>query len=324
MFLLLVLLPACGGHRGGGSTTDFLSYLREARGTIIALSPTNHDPRLDDNRKVPSPESLRLDLAALRPGFDGFVLYGYESEVTPVLLAEAVRQDFHAALLGVWDPTSETELTGVAELVNQYHGSLALAVCIGNEGIHFGRYSLEQLHNGMARLEALFEADVSVPLCTSEPTVEYRKEEVRELGDFLAMNVHPVWDRPDLGPSDAVSWTRERARETAALAGKPALVKETGFAHGARPELTPDSQAEFWRHYTSRPRVEVLSGTWVSYCAAFEAFELPWKAEQSGLGIEEFWGLLSPSRTPFPAFSVWEMAASRPGVVAELKSAASD
>jgi hypothetical protein len=45
---------------------------------------------------------------------------------------------------------------------------------------------------------------------------------------------------------------------------------------------------------------------WVSYAAAFEAWDLTWKAELSNMPIEKAWGLLSAERKPFPAFFVWQ------------------
>ena len=38
----------------------------------------------------------------------------------------------------------------------------------------------------------------------------------------------------------------------------------------------------------------------------FEAFDLPWKSEESKLGIEKYWGLLSPKREPYPVLELWQ------------------
>src|SRR5207244_4559100 len=103
---------AAAPPRAGGPS--FLAYLREARppAALVAYSPTNHDPRPAPHRKVPPRESIRADLVALAPAFNGLVLYGYEKEVTPAILAEAQALGFRAVLLGVWDPRSQAELAG--------------------------------------------------------------------------------------------------------------------------------------------------------------------------------------------------------------------
>ena len=41
---------------------------------------------------------------------------------------------------------------------------------------------------------------------------------------------------------------------------------------------------------------------------AFEAFDLPWKSEESNLGIERYWGLFSAQRAAYPALAAWKTA----------------
>jgi hypothetical protein len=45
---------------------------------------------------------------------------------------------------------------------------------------------------------------------------------------------------------------------------------------------------------------------------AFEAFDLPWKSEESKLPIESAWGLFSPVRKPWPALDVWREVGVKP------------
>ena len=58
--------------------------------------------------------SIRADLKALRPAFDGLVLYGYHEACTPRVLAVAKELKFRAVLLAIWDPKSAAEVDGVA------------------------------------------------------------------------------------------------------------------------------------------------------------------------------------------------------------------
>lgn len=288
--------------------SPFFAYLKDKRLTpaLVAYSPSDYDPR-PEKRKVPSPDSIAADLKALRPAFDGLVLYGYNRDVTPGILAEAKRQRYRAILLGIWDPTSAEEVAGVAALVKKYDQGLALAVCIGNEGIAFNRYHLDDVTLASKILRDSLGPGHSVPLCTSEPFGQYDQVDLQEFGDFLAPNIHPVFDQPKLGAVEAVSWVRERAQALAATARKPLLVKETGAPHGGDARFTPKTQEAFWQSYRNWEQLVIIGEKhWVSYAAAFESFDLPWKAEQSKMPIEEAWGLLSVRRIPYPAFHVWE------------------
>ena len=89
------------------------------------------------------------------------------------------------------------------------------------------------------------------------------------------------------------------------------ILKETGFPHAGKPAYTLQTQAAFWTAYLKPGRLApATSGgdNWVFYGVGFEAFDLPWKSEESKLEIEKSWGLLSPSREAYPAFDVWRNA----------------
>ena len=101
----------------------------------------------------------------------------------------------------------------------------------------------------------------------------------------------------------------------AGSAHKAVLVKETGMPHGGDDDFSPAAQRAFWASYVSAGRLARTQDSyrvWISYAAAFEAFDLHWKAEQSKMAIEERWGLLAADRKPFPAFFVWQEAQSSP------------
>jgi hypothetical protein len=89
--------------------------------------------------------------------------------------------------------------------------------------------------------------------------------------------------------------------------GKPVILKETGFPHAGKDKYTPATQQAFWSSYI-KPGLLVRppkTSAWVFHGVAFEAFDLPWKSEESKLGIEKSWGLMSQSREPYPAFQAW-------------------
>ncbi len=90
------------------------------------------------------------------------------------------------------------------------------------------------------------------------------------------------------------------------------ILKEIGVPHAGTPPAggvtyTPAMQRGFWAAYVAPGllnRTDVGAG-WVSHGADFEAFDLPWKSEASGLPIEQSWGSLDQNRVPLPAFAVW-------------------
>jgi exo-beta-1,3-glucanase (GH17 family) len=318
--LLMVLVPlaivaprTAGADAPPDARFPLFAYLTgHPAASLVAYTPSELDPRQEINQKRLATSSIRADLEALRPAFDGLVLYGYNEACTPRIVAVARQLKFRAVLLAVWDPKSAAELDGVAELARLYDKELALGVLVGNEGITFSRYEIEDLAIAADRLRRRLPA--TVPLSTSEPLPAYSRTPLIEFGDFLAPNIHPIFDRRQLGPGDAARWVRDEAGRLAVRAGKPVLVKETGLPHAGKEFFTPQAQFAFWSSYLEPGRLNRAEGRsedWSFHGVAFEAFDLPWKSEESGLIIEKSWGLLSPARRPYPAFQVWRSTPAR-------------
>jgi exo-beta-1,3-glucanase (GH17 family) len=279
---------------------------------LVGYTPSELDPRDPANNERLATSSIRADLKALRPYFDGLVLYGYHEACTPRIIALAGELEYEAVMLAVWNPKSADELDGVSRLVELYGEDVACAVIVGNEGLTFGRYQLDDLHLAADRLRRTLPADV--PITTSEPQGAYDHAEwgpaLMDFGDFLCPNIHPVFDRPDMSAGDAAAWVRERASVLATQSGRPVIVKETGFPHGGDEKYSPDTQSDFWSNYIADGTIaytetDVGGALFVSFQIGFEAFDLTWKREASGLAIEEHWGLFDNDRTPLPAAEVW-------------------
>ena len=282
------------------------SYLtsKETPARMICYTPSELDPRVEANQGRLLTSSIRADLTALRPAFDGLVLYGYHEQCTPRVLAVARELGYRGVLLAIWNPKSTAEIDGVAALAKQYDGLFNMGVLVGNEGITFKRYELEDLAIAEKRIRPLLPKNV--PISTSEPLHGYANETILKFGDFLCPNIHPVFDRKELTAEKAAAWTREEAAKIAMNAGRPVLVKETGFPHAGNPLYTPTSQSEFWHHYTTPGTMSRVGENWAYHGIGFEAFDLPWKSIESKLEIEKSWGLLSSERKPHAAFRVWK------------------
>ncbi len=292
----------------------FLAYLAQSMppATLVAYNPSGYDPR----RPLPADgypaAEIRADLAALRPGFDGLVLYAYQPGLTPVVAAAAADLGYRAILLGIWDPKSPVERNGIVELAARYNDRIALGVVIGNEGINDNRYDLADIRAAASDLARRLPSGVRLPVTTSEPAGDYGWVPLRAFGDFLAPNIHPALDRADMTADASASWVRGKAVAIARVAGKPVLVKETGVPHGGAPGLDPERQRAFWAAYTAPGLTRAVDGAGiVSFAAGFEAFDAGWKADALGSPLEGGWGLLTAARTPYPAFAVF--AALRAG-----------
>ncbi|QEH32034.1 hypothetical protein OJF2_05030 [Aquisphaera giovannonii] len=310
-------LLAAAASRPAAEEPSLYAYLAGTPApSMIGYTPSELDPRQEANQKKLATSSIRADLEALRPAFDGLVLYGYNEACTPRIVGLAVELKFRAVLLAIWDPKSAAELDGVAQLARLHRDELAIGVIVGNEGLTFGRYEADDLAIAARRLRKTLPA--GVPIGTSEPLAAYAKAErkLMSYGDFLAPNIHPVFDRKGLGPAEAAAWVREEALALAARSGKPVIVKETGLPHAGRENYSPEAQAAFWDAYlapgrVARPSPDSAPAARAFHSVAFEAFDLPWKSEASGLVIEQSWGLLSARRKPYPAFQVWKDRGAR-------------
>src|SRR5260370_14641574 len=199
--------------------------------------------RQEANQRKLATSSIRADLTALRPTFDGLILYGYHEACTPRIVAVAKDLKYRAVILAIWDPKSAAETDGAAELARQYEKDFALGLLVGNEGITFKRYELEDLAIAADRLRK--KLPKTVALSTSEPLVGYKSDFIVGFGDFLAPNIHPVFDRPQLDADKAAAWARAETLALAKRAKKPVLLKETSFPHAGKDIYTPATQRAF-------------------------------------------------------------------------------
>ncbi len=266
---------------------------------FIAYSPPAYDPR-PDSLSLPSRESIVSDLQTIRPWFDGLIIYSSQPPAMDIIEC-ADNERFRGVVLGIWDPLSKEELMACTRLA-QAHPNLITAICIGNEGLQFGRYAPDALKQAFDWMRAQVP---NVPLTTSEPISQYGSRFLQELPDFHAPNIHPYFDTPlEMSMPDRAAWVIERASALAEVTGKRVLCKETGWPSGGDDRCSPETRRQFWtelRDQAARqPNASVVF-------AAFEAFDLPWKAEASGLPVEDHWGFFTSSRVPKTALEAFAM-----------------
>jgi len=246
--LAFVFMPIRGFGQQADQRFPLFAYLTgKPTPLMMTYTPSQLDPRQEVNQRLLKTSSIRADLAALRPTFDGLILYGYHEACTPRIVAVAKELKYRAVILAIWDPKSAAETDGAAELARQYEKDFALGILVGNEGITFKRYELEDLTIAADRLRK--KLSKTVALSTSEPLVGYKSDFIVGFGDFLAPNIHPVFDRPQLDADKAAAWARAETLALAKRAKKPVLLKETGFPHAGMDIYTPATQKAFWAAY---------------------------------------------------------------------------
>jgi exo-beta-1,3-glucanase (GH17 family) len=287
--------PVC---RVGLPAAPALLRLREslAQGRFVAYVPTSL--RMKDGRATDAnPESIRDDLAILRPRFDGLITYGalHGAEAIPGI---AAAHKFRALVIGVWDPFDEREVHAAIAAATRYP-ALVAGISLGNEVVFARRRDLGVLTRRIAELHG---RAPDVPLSTTEPFHVYYEENARMLLrelDFLLVNVHPVfqpWFRaaPDENAAQFVVGVHSRLAE--GYCG-PILIKETGVPTAPSASgYTQKRQASFYG---------ALRGAFAPSpqraFAYFSAFDAPWRVddEQAVAGNhpeEAHWGLYDEGR----------------------------
>ncbi|HEX6098599.1 MAG TPA: hypothetical protein VF432_19940 [Thermoanaerobaculia bacterium] len=295
----------------------FVQLLKAPAMRFVSYSPTNFNPSRTPGGallETPPQESVTNDLIVLRPAFNGLILYGTQMDaiggghqLVPWIVSEARRLGYRAIVLGVWNPRDDAEVDAAAALVNQHAadpGQFAVAVCLGNEGILRGEYTIADLDAARARLLSQTGA-IQVPIVTSEDYARYSSvPALRAWGTFLFPIIVPHWNQPGLGPADAAAWVRQAGAALADQAQSTVLVKEAGFPSGGAAPYTPETQRQFFAAYFAGPSFvdsTQIAGVFTAYTTVLEAYDQYWKA------YPDFttWGLLGRNRAAKPAYQVF-------------------
>lgn len=274
-----------------------------AQGRFIAYEPTSLQV-VDGRVHEADPASIRADLEALRPQFDGLITYDavHGAQAIPAI---AAALKFRALVIGVWDPSNPAQLDAALTAAREYP-RLVVGLSLGNESIFARRSSFAQM---AAAIAAVRERAPQLALSSTEPFHLYeRPEAARLLGvmDFLLVNVHPVFQTWFRGATDATSaqFVVNVAADLAQRFCGPVLVKETGVPTApASAGYTPERQGAFYAELRRR-----MPGSAARAFAYFSAFDAPWRAHDAGpvagavTGPEEaHWGLYDERRRPKPA-----------------------
>jgi exo-beta-1,3-glucanase (GH17 family) len=291
-----IALADGGPLPGAMQHTRFISYTPRsfsiANGKVVAASENG----------------IRADLKLLRQFFNGLITYASTNGVEAVP-AVAHEMNYRSVIMGIWDPSSETEIQNVIRAARRYP-SMVSAVIVGNEGLYSKRYQLLDVQKTMQRLKK--ECPL-LAVTTSEPFFLYFKKDYTDFfnaHDLLMPNVHPIfepWFRPG-EPSFGVNMVLNVVGQFREAYRRPLLIKETGVPSGPATDqsgFTPERQAQFWSELFSRfPASSEVA------LAGFEAFDAPWKPATIGPEFpgdhaeEAFWGFFETEGTAKPVVRI--------------------
>ena len=247
-----------------------------------------------------SDDSIRADLAAVKPYFDGLITYSAHAgaERVPDIARE---MGFRAVIIGIWSIYDEAERAN-AMAAAQRNPDIVAGISLGNETVLGQRGTWGDL---AYQIETMQKALPSVPVTTAEPFAQFLDSpdalSTVKAMDFMLVNIHPIfetWFRQAKAPNWADFVVRVTARLVQLFPG-PILVKETGVPSGpAASGYDEDMQHDFWRALEAQ--MPPSASRAFSY---FSAFDAPWRANdtspQPGAHPEEaHWGMFSAARAP--------------------------
>jgi exo-beta-1,3-glucanase (GH17 family) len=275
-----------------------------AHGRFVTYEPTSLKV-VDGHSTEVDPASVRLDLKALRPRFDGLITYT-ALHGADAIAGIAASLGYRALIVGVWDPFNEAEVQAALTQVRRYP-KLIVGLSLGNEVTFAGRHGLQEL---VAVISGVRHEFPELPLSTSEPFHIFDADTAKPLLgqlDFLLPIVHPVfqpWFRaaPD---ANAAQFVVNVVGNLAKRFCGPILVKEVGEPTApAEKGYSEQRQASFFSELQRQFPAQRMKAF-----AYFSAFDAAWRAtdELAGPAVpgqhteEAHWGLYDEKRVPKPA-----------------------
>ena len=197
------VLGAAADAAPARANTALLQHVM-ARGRFVAYQPTALKA-VNGVLSHADDASIRADLEALRPWFDGLITYGAQNgnERVPDI---AARLGFHAVIVGVWDPADKNEVGNAIDAWRR-NPKLVAGLSLGNEIVFGKRGTWDSLHS---QLQAVRAEAPGLPLAIAEPFAEYtdfpEAKPVLAATDFMLANIHPVFE-PWFKSATADNWT---------------------------------------------------------------------------------------------------------------------
>ncbi len=298
--------PSCATRPAAAPALQQLQSVM-ATGRWIAYQPTSLQV-IHGQLTQANPASIKQDLQALRPRFDGLITYGSSNGADQVADI-AAQLGFRALILGIWDVGNAREIAAAVAAAKR-HPTVVVGISLGNERLYAKQASAAQLAAGVNQLR---QQVPQLALTTTEPFHLFLKPDatvIMQASDFMLVNIHPIfepWFRnaPD---ANAAEFVGNVVTKLQAVACGPVLVKETGVP--TAPEAmgyTPARQASFYAALQQRFKPSRQAAF-----AYFSAFDAPWRVNDEspvpGVHPEEaHWGLFDAQRRAKPVIKTFQL-----------------
>nr|POE88064.1 cell surface mannoprotein mp65 [Quercus suber] len=226
--------------------------------------------------------------------------YGMEcNQVAMVLSAIQSHGSQSQIFAGIYDPVNpEPEIQAMISAANG-DWSLFNTISVGNEGINDGRYSIDQLSSGLGQVKSeLSGAGYGGPVVTVDVfAVYYNQPDLCNVGDYVAVNCHPYFDGGVTFDQAGAFVTDQHQKVADTCGGKRVLITESGWpSQGATNNNAVPSASNQQAAVSSLRGAFPNSGDLI----LFTSFNDYWKQDNTGLGVEHFWGIFGDSASTTP------------------------
>ena len=259
-----------------------------ARTRYVAYSPTGWAPYAKAAEL-----DIYGDLLLLRKTWNGLVTYG--SKGTLYEIADIAHElGFERMILGIYDIHDSEDIENACALIERYPDMIR-SVCIGNEGLSFKLYTVDELIGTIREFRERFP---ELLITTSEPIFALGDKALLEEIDYCFPIIHPwIHEIFQNDPTTAAIWTIQAAQRLQILSDKVVLIKETGFPSDG--EIYPhELQVTFWEVLLR----EIGAFTQNVHLAIFEAFDIP---EKVNFSAYQYWDCCWGSMTATAGPSRW-------------------
>ncbi len=255
----------------------------------FSFSPmrAEHDPTVGI---VPTVEEIEQDIALLADKTYSIRTYTVDGPMAHVP-ALAKKYGLNVAL-GAWLDTrleqNQIAVEDVIKIADKHRGNV-VRVIVGNEVIHRGNLSVEQLGEHLNHVRA----ELGMPVGTAETLDVWENHpELAQYVDYIAVHMLPYWNGKDV--DNAVDFVVEKIDLLKKMyPDKPIIIGEVGWPSNARTKQSAvasvSNEAKFLRRFLHRAAQE----EYIYY--VMEAFDQPWKRKTEG-SVGAYWGVYDVER----------------------------